>query len=182
MKDFVGDNTGGDVRQDVSQTFGLDCGFLGASVRTSRTGCRYGCRPVKNDKGSLIGILFGPDNFLAGDVDELSKAVLKYQITGAPGPKYSKDVLDKLYFGWTDSPSVIPVVSGNSLSSSRESGNYYSGLPSLSDVKGLFFAGSAVINYLIDHNIDLTSSEASGYGLYVPIQSCPALSEDNGRK
>ena len=174
MEDFVGDNTGEDVRQGISRTFGLDCGFLGASIRTSRTGCRYGCRPVKNDKGSLIGILFGPDSLLDGDVDELSKAVLKYQVTGVASG-YAENRLKRLYFGWTDSPSVIPVVSGNIPSSSRESGNYYSGLPSLSDVKGLFFASSAVINYLIDHNIDLTSSEASGYGLYVPIQSCPAI-------
>ena len=152
----------------------LDGGFTENGVPFETSGCQYGCRPVKNDKGSLIGILFGPDNLLAGDVDELSKAVLKYQVTGSPGNKYSKDALDKLYFGWTDSPSVIPIVSGNIPSSSRESGNYYSGLPSLSDVKGLFFASSAVINYLIDHNIDLTSSEACGYGLYVPIQSCPA--------
>ena len=165
-KDFLSDSS--------VQVTPLDGGFTENGIPLDDA-CKYACRPVKDDNGSLIGILFGPDSLLGGDVDRLAKAVLNYQLTKIPTDSYKEETLKQLYFGWVDAPSVIPVVSGYVPTAIRRSGNYYEGIPDLSHVKGLFFASSASINYLIDNKIDLTSAEASGYGLYVPIQSCPVL-------
>lgn len=153
--------------------YALDCGTLGHSIPVEKSKS-YGARPVKNDYGALIAILFGPEGDLAGDVDDLARAVLQYQTKKKVPNGYTEEQLSSLYLGWVEAPTVIPIADGLSLPAERYAENFYGNIPDLSNVAGLFFASSAAINYMIDNKVVLNEDSAKRFGLYVPFSVCPA--------
>lgn len=159
----------------VDVAFGLDAGFVGTGVRLGSSSM-FGARPVKDDRGGLVGILFGPEWALDGDVEQLAEDVLRHQVTGSYGETDRKKT-DALFFSWVDTPCVVPVARGLSISDiNRKSGNYYRDMPKLSELQGFLFAGSSTVNWMIDNDVSLSESNASDYGLYIPIHDCPAVS------
>lgn len=160
----------GEVSLNVG--FGPDCGVLGRGVDVTQPN-GYGVRPVKNDDGALVALLFGRDADLEGDVEELAEAVLKYQSSQTVQGNYSKERLGRLSLCWVDVPAVIPVCNRSIPDDNRMKSTFYAGIPSFENVTGLFFSSSANINYMMDAGIDITSADAKKYGLYVPIATCP---------
>lgn len=153
--------------------YALDCGTLGHSIPVGKSKS-YGARPVKNDYGALIAILFGTESDLSGDLDSLAKAVLLYQTKKEVSSGYTESQLSSLYLGWVEAPTVIPIADGLSLPADRYVENFYGNIPDLSNVVGLFFASSAAINYMIDNKITLDEDSAKRFGLYIPFSVCPA--------
>jgi hypothetical protein len=152
---------------------GLDCGVLGKAIDVTPPKS-WGARPVKNDDGALVAIVFGQDDDLDGDIEDIAEALSDYQRTGTVMKGYTAERLSRMSLCWVDVPAVVPVADGRTLpADNRMSSSYYKGLPSLENVKGLFFSSSANINWLLDEGLSLDSEEAQGRGLYVPLSTCP---------
>jgi len=160
------------VSGDLNMGDGLDLGVLGEGVDVTPPK-NYGARPVKNDVGALVAIIFGTDTDLVGDAEQIAEAIVQYQRNGTVAQGFSRARLERLTLSWVDVPAVVPVASRSLPDDNRMSSSFYANIPSLENVSGLFFSSSANINYLLDQGIDLDSAEAQGYGLYVPFSTCP---------
>lgn len=171
------DTTAGFAEHTVSSNLdmgsGLDCGVFGTSVDvTPPKG--YSARPVTNDVGALVAVIFGSDQDLSGDIEKLAEALLRYQKDGVATADFEEARLKRLTLHWIDVPAVVPVVNGRSLpEDNRMKSSFYAGLPNLGGVTGLFFSSSANINYMLDKGMALDSYEAKKFGLYVPFATCP---------
>lgn len=110
--------------------YGLDCGVLGKS-RAFGFGV-YSLRPVTNDSGDLIGIVFGPGSVISGvdNIRQLADDVLEYQLTG----KTDDERIKECYFGWTRAYASLAYVTTDHMPLSNFLdhpywGDYVSSLP-----------------------------------------------------